>query len=112
MRWPVLAPYPVGLQLPLVYAGDLARAVCATIAEKNAIGEAFNVGGNDTDFWHFYDQWVAAGGFHPAMRIPLPVPFKRLFDDSKIRRITGWQPRPLTETCGETLQTLQRQSHF
>jgi dihydroflavonol-4-reductase len=112
MRWPALAPYPVGLNLPLIYAGDLARATCATLATENAIGEAFNVGGDSIDFWQFYDIWAEAGGFHPALRIPLPVPFKRLFDDNKIRNMTGWQPRPFIDSCRETLLTIQQQGHF
>lgn len=112
MRWPVLTPYPVGLDLPMVYAGDLARAVCATLTTENAVGEAFNVGGDNIDFWNFYNIWVEAGGFHPALRIPLPVPFKRLFDDRKIRNMTGWQPRPFIDSCRETLVTIQQQGHF
>lgn len=112
MRWPLLAPYPVGLNLPMVYAGDLARAVCATAAKEKAIGEAFNVGGDNIDFWNFYDTWAAAGGQHPAVRLPLPVPFKRLFDDNKIRRMTGWQPRPLLDNCRETVFTINRQGHY
>lgn len=112
MRWPGFTPYPVGLNLPMVYAGDLARATCATLVHENCIGEAFNVGGEQTDFWHFYDAWVAVGGFHPAFRLPLPVPFKRQFGDNKIRQLTGWQPRPLIDTCRETLQTIQNKGHF
>jgi dihydroflavonol-4-reductase len=111
MRWPV-APYPVGLNLPMVYAGDLARAVCATLVTENAIGEAFNVGGGNIDFWQFYNIWIAAGGFHPSVRIPLPLPFKRLLNDDKIRQLTGWQPQPLLASCQETLRALSRQSHF
>lgn len=112
MRWPVCAPYPVGLDLPMVYAGDLARATCDTLLHDSCIGEAFNVGGSQTDFWDFYDAWAAAGGQHPAFRLPLPVPFKRLFDDNKIRRMTGWQPRPLLDNCRETILTLQRKGHY
>ena len=97
MRWPALAPYPVGLNLPLVYAGDLARAVCATLTIDKTIGEALNVGGNNVDFWEFYNIWASSGGFHPALRLPVPVPFKRLFDDSKIRNMTGWRPWILRE---------------
>ena len=112
MRWPALAPYPVGLNLPLVYAGDLARAVCATLTIDKTIGEALNVGGNNVDFWEFYNIWASSGGFHPALRLPVPVPFKRLFDDSKIRNMTGWQPRSFADSCHETLATIQQQGHF
>jgi nucleoside-diphosphate-sugar epimerase len=112
MRWPVLAPYPVGLNLPLIYAGDLARATCATLTTEKAIGEAFNVGGDNIDFWQFYNIWVETGGFHPALRIALPVPFKRLFNDNKIRNLTGWQPRDFSDTCRETLTIIQQQGHF
>lgn len=112
MRWPLIAPYPVGLNLPMVYAGDLARATLAVLANSACAGEAFNVGGEQTDFWHFYNVWAQAGGPHPPLRLPLPVPFKRQYDDSKIRRMTGWQPRPLLDSCRETVLTLQRQGHF
>lgn len=112
MRWPVAAPYPVGLNLPMVYAGDLARAACATLTHNNCIGEAFNVGGENIDFWQFYNIWSAAGGFHPLMRIPLPVPFKRLFSDQKLRTFTSWQPRPFINSCRETLETIHHKGHF
>ncbi len=112
MRWPVMAPYPVGLNLPMVYAGDLARAVCATLEADSTIGEALNVGGENIDFWKFYDIWTAAGGDHPLVRIPLPFPFKRLFSDQKIRRLTGWQPRSFEDNCRESIQLAKRQSHF
>jgi nucleoside-diphosphate-sugar epimerase len=112
MRWPALAPYPFGLNLPLIYAGDLARAVCSTLKTEGASGEAFNVGGENVDFWQFYNIWAAANGFHPTLRLPLPVPFKRLFSDEKIRRMTGWQPRQFAETCAETIETIHHQGHF
>ncbi len=112
MHWPLAAPYPVGLNLPMIYAGDLARATCATLTHDVCIGEAFNVGGENIDFWEFYNIWAAAGGFHPAVRIPLPVPFKRLFSDQKIRRFTSWQPQPFTDSCRETMQTIQDKGHF
>ena len=112
MRWPMLVPYPVGLNLPLIYAGDLARATCAALTTEQTIGEALNTGGDNIDFWQFYNIWVQASGFHPAVRIPLPIPFKRLLNDNKIRHMTGWQPRPFIDTCRETLMIIQQQGHF
>jgi nucleoside-diphosphate-sugar epimerase len=112
MRWPFITPFPVGLNLPLVYAGDLARAIILAIDCKATIGEACNVGGDNIDFWQFYDQWAAANGPHPLFRLPLPVPFKRTLNDNKIRCLTGWKPRPLHETLHETIITQQRNGHF
>ena len=112
LRWPVVTPYPTGLNLPMVYAGDLARAAIFAIDNPAAVGEAFNIGGDNIDFWQFYNAWVAANGDHPFFRLPLPIPFKRQLDDKKIRRITGWQPRPLHETLQETIITQQNNGHF
>ncbi|MEZ5539610.1 MAG: NAD-dependent epimerase/dehydratase family protein [Pseudomonadales bacterium] len=112
LRWPVVTPYPFGLNLPMVYAGDLARAAILATDNRNAIGEAFNIGGDNIDFWQFYDAWIAANGPHPFFRLPLPVPFKRLLDDNKIRRITGWQTRPLHETLRETILAQLHNGHF
>jgi dihydroflavonol-4-reductase len=112
MRWPVVTPYPTRLNLPMVYAGDLARAAILSLDNTSTVGEAFNVGGDNHDFWAFYDAWVAANGNHPFFRLPLPVPFKRLLDDSKIRRLTAWQPRPLHETLQETILAQQNNGHF
>lgn len=112
LRWPVVTPYPSGLNLPMVYAGDLARAAILAMDNPAAIGEAFNIGGNNIDFWQFYNAWVAANGDHPFFRLPLPVPFKRQLDDSKIRHLTGWKPRPLHETLQETIIAQQNNGHF
>lgn len=112
MRWPVITPYPIGLNLPLVYAADLALAICSTIDCDAAIGEVFNVAGENTDFWDFYNVWAAHDGQHPALRLMLPTPFKRLYSDAKIRRVTGWQPRSLDVGCRETIETIRRGGHF
>ena len=112
LRWPVITPYPIGLNLPIVYAADLARAICQTIDCQAAIGNAFNVAGENIDFWDFYNTWVAQGGDHPRWRLMLPVPFTRRYSDEKIRRLTGWQPRPFADGCRETIETIRRGGHF
>jgi nucleoside-diphosphate-sugar epimerase len=112
LRWPVATPYPVGLNLPMIYAGDLAEAICGTIDCPAANGKAFNVGGENIDFWDFYNIWAAAGGDHPAWRIMLPVPFKRLYSDALIRQTLHWQPRSFEDGCREVIETLRRGSHF
>lgn len=112
LRWPVITPYPVGLNLPMVYAGDLARAMMLAMDTPATIGEACNVAGDNIDFWQFYNTWCVVGGKHPLLRLPLPTPFKRLLNDEKIRRLTGWQTRPLSETLHETMITQKNQSHF
>lgn len=112
MRWPVITPYPVGLNLPMVYAGDLARAICSTIDCDAARGQVFNVGGDNIDFWAFYNIWAEAGGSHPLLRLPLPAPFKRLYGDNKIRHTTGWQPCSFEAGCREVIETLRRGGHF
>jgi len=112
LRWPVITPYPFGLELPMVYGGDLARAVVQLLNCPATIGEAFNIGGDNINFWQFYDAWDAANGNHPFFRLPLPVPFKRQLDDQKIRRLTGWQPRPLHESLQETIFAQLHNGHF
>lgn len=111
MRLPV-APFPVFLNLPMVYAGDLARAVSLALVQPAAVGEAFNIGGENMDFWEFANRWTAAGGFHPRLRIPVPVPFTRRLDDGKIRRLLGWHTRPVEESCREIAAVYARGGHF
>ncbi len=111
MRLP-LTPFPRGLNLPMVYAGDLAKALCLTLQQPATEGLALNVAGEELDFWAFADQWRAAGGFSPRLRLPIPVPFRRRLDDTRLRTLTGWQPQPVVDSCTEILQAMVRGGHF
>lgn len=95
--------FPTLLQLPMVYAGDVAEAIALALEKPVAIGKAYNVTGEDRRLWEFLEAWKAAGGKAPLLTIPLPVPIKHSFDHGRARRDLGWQNRPYVDALRETV---------
>lgn len=95
---------PVGLHLPMVYAGDVAEAVALALERDVAIGRAYNVTDEPGTFWSFVDAWRDAGGRVPRLLLPFPMPFTRCFDARRAAAELGWRPRPLVDALRETLE--------
>ncbi|HUI25192.1 MAG TPA: SDR family NAD(P)-dependent oxidoreductase [Candidatus Kryptonia bacterium] len=103
LRWPVTV-VPAWLNLPFVYAGDVAEAIALALEEPIAIGKAYNVTGDEHTFWEFAEAWKEAGGAAPWVMLPVPVPFSQSFDHSRATRELGWHNRPYVEGLRETLE--------
>ena len=112
--WPKLTLYPAFFRLPLVYAGDVAEALALALETPAAIGRAYNITGEDRSAWDFARAWRQAGGRSPWLMLPVPFPYRRVYDSGRAQRELGWRPRPYLEGLREALaserQVLARSS--
>ncbi len=111
MKIPVV-PYPVGIDVCLIYAGDVAEAICHCIDRDIARNKAYNICGHPLDAWHFSSIWKQAGGQTSWLRLPVPVPAKLRASNQLAIRELGWEPRPIIESCREMIAAEQRGSHW
>jgi len=93
---------PVALRIPFVYAGDVAEAIALALERPVAVGKAYNVTGEDRTFWEFTRAWREVGGKVARIRLPVPLPTRRLFDNALIEQDLGWRNRPFHEGLRET----------
>jgi nucleoside-diphosphate-sugar epimerase len=113
VMWPKLTLYPAFFRLPLVYAGDVADALALALENPVSIGRAYNVTGEDRSAWDFARAWRNAGGRSPWLMLPVPCPYRRVFDTGRALAELGWRARPyldgLRETLAQERQGLARQ---
>jgi nucleoside-diphosphate-sugar epimerase len=100
---PKLTLYPAYFRLPLVYAGDVAEALALALETPAAIGRAYNIAGEDRSAWDFARAWRAAGGRSPWLMLPVPFPYRRVYDSGRAERELGWRNRPYVEGLREAL---------
>jgi nucleoside-diphosphate-sugar epimerase len=101
--WPKVTLYPAYFRLPLVYAGDVADALALALANPISIGRAYNITGEDRSAWDFARAWRAAGGRSPWLMLPVPFPYRRVFDTARALADLGWRARPYLDGLRETL---------
>jgi nucleoside-diphosphate-sugar epimerase len=94
--------FPTWLQLPLVYAGDVAEAIALVLERPVSIGKAYNLTGDPLDLWDFLRAWRHAGGRSPWLTIPVPLPVRQSFDHSRATRDLGWHNRSYVQALRET----------
>ncbi|MCB1614909.1 MAG: NAD(P)-dependent oxidoreductase [Pseudomonadales bacterium] len=111
MSLPV-TPYPVGLDVGLIYAGDIAEASCLALTNPASIGKAYNIAGIPLDAWEFAEIWQMAGGKSPCLKIPVPVPFKQVMSTQRLQRDLGWSTTPIYDACREIIATEKAGSHW
>lgn len=98
MKLPFL-PMPA-VSWPLVYAGDVADAVVASLETEKSAGEAYNTTGDNRDFADFLSAWHEASGRGARIfKIPLGVGVK--FSFAKAERDLGFHNRPFVQTLTE-----------
>jgi nucleoside-diphosphate-sugar epimerase len=93
--------YPVFMRICLVYAGDVADAAARALESPIAEGKAYNVAGDDLSTWEFARSWASVS--RSALRIPLPLPYRRIYSAERIRGELGWRPRPYEAGIRELL---------
>ncbi|HTF34694.1 MAG TPA: NAD(P)-dependent oxidoreductase [Myxococcota bacterium] len=101
---PPVTFYPVLMRVCLVYAGDVADAAVRALENPVAEGKAYNVSGDDLSTWAFAEAWARAGA-RRQIRIPLPLPYRRIYSGERIRTDLGWRPRPYDAGIRELLAT-------
>ena len=101
--WPKLSVYPAFFRLPLVYAGDVAEALALALEIDASIGRAYNIAGDHRTAWDFARAWRQAGGRSPWLMLPLPFPYRRVYDTRRAERELGWRNRPQLDGLRETL---------
>jgi len=100
---PKLSVYPAFFRLPLVYAGDVAEALALALETDASIGRAYNIAGEDRSAWDFARAWREAGGHSPWLMLPVPFPYRRIYDTGRARRELGWRNRPHVDGLREAL---------
>ncbi|HEY8155109.1 MAG TPA: NAD(P)-dependent oxidoreductase [Myxococcota bacterium] len=100
---PKLTLYPAWFRLPLVYAGDVAEALALALEKPGSIGRAYNIAGEDRSAWDFARAWKAAGGHFPWLMLPVPFPYRRVYDTARALEELGWRARPYLDGLRETL---------
>ena len=101
---PPITVYPAFFRLPLVYAGDVAEAIALCLETPVSIGRAYNITGEDSSAWDFARAWKRAGGRSARLMIPIPLPYRRVFDNARAERELGWRNRSQLEGLHETLR--------
>jgi nucleoside-diphosphate-sugar epimerase len=92
------------LRFWLVYAGDVAEAAARSLESPIAEGRAYNVSGDDRSTWEFAEAWARVAP-QSALRIPLPLPYRRIYSGERIREELGWRPRSYEAGIRELLAT-------
>jgi nucleoside-diphosphate-sugar epimerase len=93
---------PRAVTIPLVYAGDVAEAVAESLARGETASKAYNVAGDARTLGDFERAWRAVTG-KPSLALPLPLRFKRLFDNTRAERELGFRNRPFEDGIRELL---------
>jgi len=101
---PKLTLYPAFFRLPLVYAGDVAEALALALEKPASIGRAYNITGEDRSAWDFARAWMQAGGGRPWLMLPVPFPYRRVYDTARALGELGWRARPYLDGLRETLE--------
>lgn len=104
LGWPI-APIPVLGKIGFVYAGDVAEGIAKMLENDISIGKAYNLTGPALSIWEFYKAWRQSGDPKaPKLPIPIPLPVRRLWDNSLAERDLGWSNRPFLECLQETMR--------
>lgn len=96
---------PAWLQLPFVYAGDVAEAIALCLEHDVSIGSAYNTAGDgDTSWRDMAEAWRSAGGRVTPWMLPVPAPIKIQIDNTRAYEQLGWRNRPLLDGLRETFE--------
>ena len=95
--------YPCLMHLCLVHAGDVAEAAALCLENSVSVAKPYNVAGEDRSTWEFASAWKKVGAPSAWFRIPLPVPYRRIYSSARIQQDLGWRSRSYEEGIREIL---------
>lgn len=95
---------PLGLHVPLVYAGDVADACAVALGRDATAGSAYNTAGDDRPVRSFLEAWVAAGGPTPRVMLPVPAPGGVRYDNSRAERALDFSNRSYVKGLADTFE--------
>ncbi len=98
------APIPVGLRVGIVYGGDVAEGVAKMLENDGSIGKSYNLTGPDASVWSFWQAWKKADPRAPSVAVPVPVPVRQLWDNSRAEQELGWSNRSFLDGLRETVE--------
>jgi nucleoside-diphosphate-sugar epimerase len=84
---------PAGTHLSYVYAGDVAEGIVRAIESGGADGRAYNLAGDaDVTVWDILKGYAEAAN-RRFVRVPIPLPRRRVFDNARARAELGFRNR-------------------
>lgn len=96
--------WPAFTRVPLVYAGDVAEAVCRMLETPEASGRAYNLArSEDETLFDLHRAWRREGGPSPVVTLPVPLPVRREYSVERARRELAWENRSLADGVRETI---------
>ncbi len=108
MRPSLFSAFPLALDFPAIYAGDLADALCAMLERGDvAGGKAYNVTAppeEAQDLYAHIDAYRRAGGRVPRWVLPVPLPLRRRYSTARARADLGLRARPLVDGYRDMLR--------
>ncbi len=99
-RWPI-SVLPMGMTVPLVYAGDVAQAIALCLERPTSVGRSYNTS-SSVSARTLLDEWAVASGSRPAVRVPVPVPYRQVVDSARAMEELGWRPTSLEDGLRKT----------
>lgn len=103
-RVPAITAFPTRLAIPVIYAGDLARAMCELLVRDVPSGRAYNLTGEaGVPMGELLEAYRAAGGRVPRLVVPIPVPLRYAYDLTRAKRELGLVQRPLIDGFREAI---------
>jgi nucleoside-diphosphate-sugar epimerase len=90
------------LALPHVHAGDVALAALAALKRPVSVGRVYNVTGRPERLLDLYRTWARLAGRGPLL-VPVPVPLRVAFDNSRVERELEIRFRSLEDGLREVL---------
>lgn len=88
---------PIGTVFPLVYAGDVAHAVVHALERDHTIGQSYNTAGGPEPLRNFYHGWKAAHFATPQFALPVPIPLRFFYDNSRAAKDLDFKNRPYAQ---------------
>jgi nucleoside-diphosphate-sugar epimerase len=100
-RKPLSFPF---VRVPMVYAGDVAKAIAASLEKDETVGKSYNTSGPDVGLNPFLEALREAYNLTVPFRIPVPMPLTIRYDSSRGTNEIGFHQRSFLEGLADTIR--------